>query len=67
MDRELCPYCDGSVIPGTTCPKSITCPRCQATRGKRCRRPSGHDAAELHAERIEEAEKLDRLVEDLAS
>jgi hypothetical protein len=44
--------------PGLTCPWSITCPRCRAAPGQRCRRPSGHDAA-MHAERYLLAERMD--------
>ena len=35
------------------------CPDCKAT-GKRCKRPSGHEAAEWHKDR---RDALDRLIE----
>lgn len=56
-----CSWCGSqSVVFGTTCPKSIVCPQCGSGPGTRCKRPSGHDAAELHHDRIAEAERLDR-------
>lgn len=57
--RESCPTCPGDASPLTTCPRSITCPRCHARAGARCKRPSGHPANELHAERTAAAERLD--------
>lgn len=57
--RETCPYCGGDAIAGTTCPKSIACPTCDAAPGASCRRPSGHRAAAMHAARVELAEQAD--------
>lgn len=64
MKRETCWWCDGEAIVGTTCPRSIACPTCGAKRGAPCVRPSGHRAAELHAARIEQAERLDPPLPD---
>lgn len=58
MTTERCAWCGGDADPATTCPKSITCPTCNAKPGKRCKRPSGHVAPELHATRIELAEGM---------
>jgi len=58
-DHERCSWCGGWARKGTTCPKSIICPKCGAPPGKRCRRPSGHEADTLHAERIKVAERDD--------
>lgn len=44
-----------------TCPHSIACPKCHAGPGKFCQRPSGHRAAEMHAERYRESERADAL------
>lgn len=59
-EREPCPWCSGNAIVGTTCPKSIACPTCGARPGARCKRPSGHAAAELHDKRVGAAEAADR-------
>lgn len=60
MSEAICRYCGGTAIVGTTCPKSVECPVCGAGGGQRCQRPSGHLAPELHRDRIEAAEQLDR-------
>lgn len=51
----LCTWCGGEDAQGP-CPKSVTCPRCDAGPGSSCRRPSGHRAARLHSARIKLAE-----------
>lgn len=55
-----CHWCHGEARDGTTCPHSIMCPACKAAPGKRCMRPSGHEASELHADRYHIAERIDR-------
>lgn len=62
VDEELvlCVWCVGQVVPGSTCPRSVVCPTCSAGPGRPCRRPSGHRADQLHAGRIEYAERLDQ-------
>ncbi len=50
--RERCATCGGMAIVGTTCPKSIACPRCGAGPGSVCKRPSGHEAMTVHHARI---------------
>lgn len=57
---DTCEWCGGHDTTGT-CPRSITCPRCGAIPGAWCRRPSGHRADQLHAERIALAEREDEL------
>ena len=42
-----------------TCPHSVACPRCHAAPGARCKRPSGHPAGEMHAERYRASERAD--------
>jgi hypothetical protein len=42
------------------CPLEVACNTCGALPGRKCRRPSGHVAMTLHAERVELAEELDR-------
>lgn len=54
--RERCAWCGGDALIGTVCPKSLPCPHCDAQPGKRCKRPSGHQAMQLHAARIAAAE-----------
>lgn len=54
--REVCTFCGGDAIVGTTCPKAIECPSCHAGAGESCKRPSGHRAAELHVARVAVAE-----------
>jgi len=53
---EWCGSTDAEV--GTVCPKAIRCPRCGAGTGQSCRRPSGHRAMQLHAQRIAAAERM---------
>jgi hypothetical protein len=36
-------------------PLTIACPDCRAPAGRRCRRPSGHDAPDLHTAREQAA------------
>lgn len=61
VTHEPCPFCGGDVIEGTTCPKSLPCPTCGARSGDSCRRPSGHRADRLHADRIAAAEEADAI------
>lgn len=42
-----------------TCPHLTTCPRCHAAPGARCKRPSGHPAGAMHAERHRASERAD--------
>jgi hypothetical protein len=42
-----------------TCPHATVCPRCHAAPGTRCKRPSGHPAGEMHAERYRASERAD--------
>lgn len=55
-ERALCVWCGGEAVIGTVCPKSLPCPTCKAAPGARCKRPSGHQATQLHAARIAAAE-----------
>ncbi len=59
QDVETCAWCGGFAKPGTTCPRSLPCPVCKAGPGNPCQRPSGHRAATLHVQRIEQAELID--------
>lgn len=56
---EACRWCGGEAIEGSTCPKSLECPKCGAAAGSSCRRPSGHRAMTLHSSRIDAAEAID--------
>jgi hypothetical protein len=56
---EWCATCKCWTIAGTRCPKSVACPHCRVAAGRSCRRPSGHRADTLHAERYELAEAID--------
>lgn len=58
---ELCQWCGGDAIAGSTCPRSLACPDCRQPAGSPCRRPSDHRADTLHASRIRAAEQLDEL------
>lgn len=53
----------GGLVDGYTCPLSLDCPGCAAPAGRRCRRPSGHEAAELHVPRLRAAGALDKVRE----
>lgn len=55
QELELCPWCGG--VAAGTCPRSLPCPRCSAEPGHPCKRPSGHRAMVLHAERVAAAER----------
>lgn len=55
-----CAHCGADAVVGTTCPLSIECPACTAGPGSRCKRPSGHEAQQLHMPRVLAAEHLDR-------
>lgn len=55
MQPRPCPYCGSDAAVGP-CPLSIECPHCGAPEGSSCKRPSGHRASQVHAERIAEAE-----------
>lgn len=57
-----CPLCGTRTVVGTTCPISLPCPLpgCGARAGRRrCLRPSGHEAAQLHRARVQAAERID--------
>ena len=57
-----CPWCGTPVAVGTTCPISLACPLpgCGARAGRRrCLRPSGHEATQLHRARVRAAERID--------
>lgn len=56
LGGQPCAWCGSESAVGV-CPKSIACQRCGAGPGSPCRRPSGHRAAELHADRIRQAEQ----------
>jgi len=56
---ETCEWCGGEAVKGSTCPKSVACPRCGANAGARCLRPSGHRTKTMHAARYELAEGVD--------
>lgn len=58
-DVDTCPHCGGEAVVGTTCPRAVPCPTCEAPAGTRCRRPSGHLADQLHAPRVRWAETID--------
>jgi len=50
---ETCEWCKGEVSADAgPCPYSFECPSCHAKPGQKCKRPSGHEAAEMHAERL---------------
>lgn len=50
----FCRWCKGNVAEDAgPCPLSFTCPTCAAAPGSKCKRPSGHEASELHAARLE--------------
>lgn len=57
--RSLCAWCGAETTDGSICPWSLPCPECYVEPGHRCRRPSGHKAARMHARRYLEAERLD--------
>lgn len=52
-----CASCGREHFTVEPCAHEAPCPRCGSTAG-RCRRPSGHDAAEWHAERVAVFESL---------
>lgn len=56
----VCGACGGHVYEGSQCPTMVTCPLCGAAPGEECKRPLGNDAANMHASRWQEAERLDR-------
>jgi hypothetical protein len=58
--RVYCTRCGAMAAEGSVCPRSIRCPTCGRGPGQRCRRPSGHDAADMHATRWQAAESIDR-------
>jgi hypothetical protein len=57
-----CTWCGAMAAEGSVCPHSIRCPTCGRGPGQRCKRPSQHDAAEMHATRWQAAEAIDRLL-----
>lgn len=50
-----CEWCGGVDTKGT-CPWSLACPDCHVKPGRRCKRPSGHEADTLHMARVRLAE-----------
>lgn len=60
--RVPCAWCGGMAAEGSICPRSLPCPTCRRRPGQRCKRPSEHDAAEMHASRWQAAEAIDRAV-----
>lgn len=58
--RVPCVWCGGRAVEGSVCPRSLRCPTCGRGPGQRCKRPSEHDAAEMHATRWQAAEAIDR-------
>jgi hypothetical protein len=57
--RVPCSWCGANAAEGSVCPWSLSCPTCRARPGIRCKRPSGHDAAAMHADRWKAAEAID--------
>ncbi len=55
---RLCEKCRRCNTFGETCPASLRCPTCGST-AVRCRRPSGHDAAEWHRAPLKAAADVD--------
>lgn len=53
---EPCPDCKGEGTSGVTCPMALECRHCGAKPRRMCKRPSEHDAAELHKARYDDAE-----------
>jgi hypothetical protein len=52
--RRRCKWCKGDVaVDAGPCPLSFECPTCHAKPGQWCKRPSEHEAAELHADRLD--------------
>lgn len=51
----------GPGLLGTRCPCSLPCPECGANPGAHCKRPSGHEADEMHRRRALAAEFVDSL------
>lgn len=51
--------CDCGPQARGTCPHATACPRCHAAPGSPCKRPSGHPAGAMHAERYRVAERAD--------
>jgi hypothetical protein len=60
--RRPCEWCAGTTV-GETCPLSVACPHCGVVDGRRCARPSGHQAV-THPDRAARAEAVDRERED---
>jgi hypothetical protein len=48
--------CDRGKVSGMTCPIDVPCTTCGAKKGKRCVRPSEHEAADFHAARQKAAD-----------
>lgn len=54
IGERHCEWCDGQVAEDAgPCPYSFECPTCGAKPGSKCKRPSGHEAAEVHRARID--------------
>ncbi len=61
LPRVSCDWCGSEATPeGSCCPSSIACPQCYASPGSWCKRPSGHEAMDLHKARVTAAENVDR-------
>lgn len=49
---RTCEWCGGEVADDVgPCPLSFECPTCHAPPGSKCKRPSEHEAAEMHVAR----------------
>lgn len=59
----MCSACKVEHFTVEPCLSMVPCPRCGSTRS-RCMRPSEHEAAEWHAERIEAFDQLRDRLED---
>lgn len=56
-----CDLCGSEAAQGATCPWAVACRTCGAPRGVRCKRPSGHEAMQLHKVRWVDAERMDTV------
>lgn len=49
----FCRWCKSNVSGSAgPCPLSFECPTCYAKPGQKCQRPSGHEASDLHVDRL---------------
>jgi hypothetical protein len=51
-ETKHCEHCGEVPASAGPCPRSFTCPSCQAKPGEWCKRPSEHRAPSMHAERL---------------